>query len=79
MHDYEFSGGMSGLPLKILAEEYLKFVRSIIGPEIPLIGSGGLMTKEDVEDRFNSSADLIQLYSGFVFHGNDLLQDCLKI
>ena len=79
LHDYEFSGGVSGAPLKALAEEYLKFVRSIIGPKIPLIGSGGLMTKEDVEDRFNSSADLIQLYSGFVFHGNDLLQDCLKI
>lgn len=79
LHDYELVGGMSGQPLKALAEEYLKFVRSIIGPEIPLIGSGGLMTKEDVEDRFNSSADLIQLYSGFVFHGNDLLQDCLKI
>jgi len=78
-HDYKLAGGMSGAPLKSAAEECLKFSRSIVGSKIPLIGSGGLMTKEDAIDRFNLSADLIQLYSGFVFHGNDLLQDCLKI
>jgi dihydroorotate dehydrogenase len=36
------------------------------------------MTKEDVINRFSLKADLIQLYSGFVFYGNSLLQDSLK-
>ena len=37
------------------------------------------MTKEDVVSRISMKADLIQLYSGFVFHGNKLLQDALEI
>lgn len=78
-HNYDLIGGMSGSPLKLEAEESLKFSRSIVGSKIPIIASGGLMSKEDVEQRFKLSADLIQLYSGFVFQGNDLLQDCLKI
>jgi dihydroorotate dehydrogenase len=78
-HNYELAGGMSGAPLKQDAEECLKFSRSILGPNIPIIASGGIMSKEDAEQRFDLSADLIQLYSGFVFQGNDLLQDCLKI
>ena len=78
-HKYNIPGGVSGLPLKIRAGECLKFVRSITGPTVTLIGSGGLMSEEDVKERFIMSADLVQLYSGFIFKGNDLLQDCLKI
>ena len=77
-HSYNLPGGISGQPLRHKSEESLKFVRSIIGDRAVIISSGGLMTKEDVINRFSLKADLIQLYSGFVFHGNSLLQDSLK-
>ena len=77
-HKYNFPWGIRGKPLKQKSEESLKFVRSIIGDRAVIISSGGLMTKEDVINRFSLKADLIQLYSGFVFHGNSLLQDSLK-
>ena len=57
----------------------MKFVRSIVGEDLTIISSGGLMSKEDVIERFKLKADLIQLYTGFVFRGNDLLQECLEI
>ena len=78
-HSYNLPGGISGQPLRRKSEESLKFVRSIIGDKAVIISSGGLMSKEDVITRFSLKADLIQLYSGFVFHGNKLLQDALEI
>ena len=78
-HNYNLPGGLSGEPLKQKALESLKFVRSIVGEDLTIISSGGLMNKEDVIERFKLKADLIQLYTGFVFKGNDLLQECLEI
>lgn len=78
-HNYDLPGGISGEPLKQKALESLKFVRSIVGEDLTIISSGGLMNKEDVIERFKLKADLIQLYTGFVFKGNDLLQECLEI
>ncbi len=78
-HDYKLNGGVSGLPLRQKSEDILKFVRSISDDKVKIISSGGIMTKDDVKTRLALKADLIQLYSGFIFHGNDLLQDSLEI
>ncbi len=78
-HEYNMLGGVSGRPLRQKSEESLKFVRSIVKDKAVIISSGGLMTKEDAIKRFSLKADLIQLYSGFVFKGNSLLQDCLDV
>ena len=78
-HNYNLSGGVSGKPLRQKSEESLKFVRSIVDDKAVIISSGGLMAKEDAIKRFSLKADLIQLYSGFVFKGNSLLQDCLDV
>ncbi len=78
-HEYNLPGGISGKPLRQKSEESLKFVRSIVDDKAVIISSGGLMTKEDAIRRFSLKADLIQLYSGFVFKGNSLLQDCLDV
>ena len=78
-HDYNLPGGISGKPLRQKSEESLEFVRSIVNDKAVIISSGGLITKEDAIKRFSLKADLIQLYSGFVFKGNSLLQDCLDV
>ncbi len=78
-HEYKLPGGISGKPLRQKSEDSLKFVRSIVDDKAVIISSGGLMTKEDALKRFSLKADLIQLYSGFIFKGNNLLQDCLDI
>ena len=78
-HDKKFKGGISGNYIKKLSEDNLTFAKQICGDEISLISSGGIMTKEDVAKRINLGADLVQLYSGFIFYGTDLLKSSLEI
>jgi len=61
------SGGWSGHPLTTLSLEKLKQVRKLT--QRPIISVGGILTPQDAEDRLKSGADLIQIYSGWVFKG----------
>lgn len=62
-------GGLSGLPLKSRSLEVLKFLRSRLGQRYPIISVGGIMTPEDALERLEAGADLIQVYTGFVYEG----------
>tara|TARA_B100000989_G_scaffold207863_1_gene157569 strand:+ start:2115 stop:3116 length:1002 start_codon:yes stop_codon:yes gene_type:complete len=78
-HAKNLKGGISGNYIKNLSEKNLKFARSICGENLTLIASGGLLTKKDIEKRLELSADLIQLYTGFIYRGMDLLKESLEI
>jgi dihydroorotate dehydrogenase len=72
------SGGLSGAPLRDRALAALRVLREELGNEIPLIGVGGLMSADDVRVRLDAGATLVQLYTGFVYRGPALLNDCLQ-
>ena len=55
------------------------FAKDFCGDKISLISSGGIMTAKDVAKRIDLGAELIQLYSGFIFSGTDLLKESLEI
>lgn len=78
-HNNDEEGGLSGRPLKIRATSTLKQVKSFIGNRIPIIASGGVMTVADYQEKLNSGADLVQIYSGFIFKGPKLIQDILNL
>ena len=78
-HDMNGEGGLSGTPLKKLATDKLLFIKSIVKNEIPLIASGGVMTINDFEEKINSGADLVQVYTGFIFNGPQLIQDLVNL
>lgn len=63
------TGGLSGAPLKTMAQQRLKDFRTASGGEIPLIGVGGIATAEDAFDRIRAGASLIQLYTGMIYEG----------
>ena len=77
--DKNGNGGLSGLPLKDRATEKLKFIKNIVGNRIPIIASGGVMSASDYLEKINAGADLVQVYTGFIFEGPKLIQDILKI
>jgi len=60
-------GGLSGRPLKTLATELVRKVRSMT--TLPVIGVGGIETPEDAKERLDAGADLIQLYTGLIYGG----------
>ena len=72
-------GGLSGSPLKDRATEKLKFIKNIVGDTLPIIASGGVMSASDYQEKINAGADLVQVYTGFIFEGPRLIQDILRI
>jgi dihydroorotate dehydrogenase len=62
-------GGLSGKPLFGPSTEVLAIVRTLVGPHYPLIGVGGIFTAADVRAKLAAGANLVQLYTSFVYEG----------
>jgi len=73
------SGGLSGAPLRTLSNENLSFVREEVGEKFPIIASGGVMSVEDYQEKIELGADLIQVYTGFIFEGPRLIKDIINL
>lgn len=71
-------GGLSGRPLGPLAREQLKALRSELGPGIPIIGVGGIHDRTSARCRLEAGADLLQVYTGFVYRGPALLREAVE-
>jgi dihydroorotate dehydrogenase len=69
-------GGLSGKPLRTRSLEILRHIRR--QSSLPVISVGGIMNADDAQERFDSGAELIQLYTGFVYHGPGLLREIAK-
>ena len=78
-HSYQNSGGMSGAMLTKKAENLQKKIIKLKQDKSILIASGGVMSAEDVKVRLTHSADLVQLYTGYIYQGNSLLKKALII
>lgn len=63
------AGGMSGKPLMEKSTQVLAEVRRRVGDRFPLIGVGGVFTADDVRAKMAAGADLVQVYTGFVYEG----------
>ncbi|MDQ8043815.1 MAG: quinone-dependent dihydroorotate dehydrogenase [Patulibacter sp.] len=63
------SGGLSGSPLFARATTMLARAREHAGPDLPIVGVGGILTGDDCFEKLRAGADLLQLYTGFVYRG----------
>ncbi|WP_028079549.1 quinone-dependent dihydroorotate dehydrogenase [Solimonas soli] len=70
------TGGLSGAPLKPLADRTLAALRKRVGADFVLIGVGGITCAQDACDKRTAGADLVQIYSGFIYRGPALVRDC---
>lgn len=75
-HGHE-QGGLSGAPLTAKSTAFIGKVRRHL-PDIPLIAAGGVMSAADLQAKLDAGADLVQIYSGFIYHGPRLIRDCLR-
>lgn len=71
-------GGLSGAPLKSLADDTLRRARRVLGRDFPIIGLGGITGGEDAADKQRAGADLVQIYTGFIYRGPALIADCVR-
>tara|TARA_R110002074_G_scaffold348282_1_gene518706 strand:+ start:34776 stop:35819 length:1044 start_codon:yes stop_codon:yes gene_type:complete len=74
----EEAGGLSGLPLKNRSTEVIRFLAEKSNKSFPIIGVGGIHSAEDAIEKFEAGADLIQLWTGFVYEGPELVKKINK-
>ena len=74
----EEAGGLSGAPLRARALEVLRRLRAVAGPGLPLIGVGGIDSPESAWERISAGASLVQLYTGWIYEGPQLVPSILE-
>jgi len=74
----EEAGGLSGAPLRQRALQVLRRLRVVAGPGLPLIGVGGIDSAEAAWERISAGASLIQLYTGWIYEGPQLVPAILQ-
>ena len=74
-----FGGGFSGKALAEKSRAYLKETLRITKGKLPVISSGGIFSPAEAKARLDLGADLVQLYTGFIYHGPDFARDFLKL
>lgn len=68
------SGRLSGAPLTQRAVEIVRRIHTLSGGTYPIIGSGGIMTPEDALAMLEAGADLVQVYTGYVYNGPEFVR-----
>lgn len=72
------AGGLSGIPVKDRSTEVIRFLAEKSNKSFPIIGVGGIHSTKDALEKLEAGADLIQLYTGFIYEGPQLIKDILK-
>ena len=72
------SGRLSGAPLTRRAVEIVRRIHTRSGGTYPIIGVGGLMSADDVRAMLDAGADLVQLYTGYIYEGPGLVRDVCR-
>ena len=71
-------GGLSGRPLFEPATSTLVALRAMVGPELPIIASGGVMNLETFKHKLDMGADAVQIYTGFIYEGPSLVDEIIN-
>lgn len=72
------AGGLSGAPVREKSNAIIKSFREQLDDSIPLIGVGGVMSEHDAEEKLKLGADLVQIYSGFIYQGPGLVKKAVE-
>ncbi|MCB1691749.1 MAG: quinone-dependent dihydroorotate dehydrogenase [Pseudomonadales bacterium] len=70
------TGGLSGAPLKNQSNHVLRLMAEEVGDDMAIIGVGGIMSGQDAVEKMRLGADLVQLYTGFIYSGPALVSEC---
>jgi dihydroorotate dehydrogenase len=71
----EEAGGLSGAPVRDASNRVIRQLRAALGAAYPIIGVGGVMSAADARAKLAAGADLVQIYTGLIYHGPALVRD----
>jgi dihydroorotate dehydrogenase len=72
------TGGLSGAPVFEASNRVIAQLRAALGKRFPIIGVGGVMSAADARAKVAAGADLVQIYTGFIYHGPALVADAAR-
>lgn len=67
------TGGLSGAPVRAMANRVISALRQALGVDYPIIGVGGVMSAADALEKLAAGADLVQIYTGLIYQGPALV------
>jgi dihydroorotate dehydrogenase len=69
------AGGLSGAPVRASSDRVIASLRARLGAGFPIIGVGGILRGEDAVAKLKAGADVVQLYSGLIYRGPELVRE----
>lgn len=72
------NGGLSGQPIKKQSTRVIQYLSNNSNKSFPIIGVGGIHSAEDALEKIEAGADLIQIYTGFIYEGPGLIKQINK-
>lgn len=70
-------GGLSGAPVKTASDNVIRLLSAQLAGALPIIGVGGVTAGRHAADKIEAGASLVQIYTGFIYHGPQLIADCV--
>ena len=71
------AGGLSGGPLRDRATKAIRQLAKALDGALPIIGVGGILSGEDAREKVAAGASLLQLYTGLIYRGPELVAECV--
>ena len=72
------AGGLSGAPVLEASNRVIRTLRQALGAGYPIIGVGGVMSGADARAKLDAGADLVQIYTGFIYGGPPLVTEAAR-
>ena len=72
------AGGLSGAPVRAASTRVVTALAHHLKNEVPIIGVGGILSAKDAQEKITAGASLVQLYSGLIYRGPELVKVCIQ-
>jgi dihydroorotate dehydrogenase len=72
------AGGLSGAPVKEKSTYVVTQLAQVLNGKLPIIAAGGILTAADAQEKLAAGASLVQIYSGLIYQGQQLIADILE-
>lgn len=72
------AGGLSGAPVRAASTRVVTSLAHHLKNEVPIIGVGGILRGDDAAEKIAAGASLVQLYSGLIYRGPELVRECVS-
>jgi dihydroorotate dehydrogenase len=73
------TGGLSGAPVRAKSSRIIRFIHKETQGKLPIIGVGGVFTRDDYLEKLDAGASLVQVYTGFIYQGPLVVSKILSV